>query len=112
MFGPSVRPVYAQSPSFDPLGNGYPDGLYRVVRFFAARRLKQTSGFAVTQELKRQRLIITGEEKVPNAFDRGVDSTILGSVPASVEGILAYVGMVLVGLVLGIAVLAGDLLYA
>jgi hypothetical protein len=54
MFGPSVRPVYAQSPSFDPLRDGYPDGLYRVVRFFAARRLKQTSGFAVIQELSVQ----------------------------------------------------------
>jgi hypothetical protein len=45
--------------------------------------------YAVIQELKRQRLIIAGEEKVPTPFDRGVDSSILGSVPASVVGILA-----------------------
>jgi hypothetical protein len=48
-----------------------------------------TSGCAVIQELKRQRLIIVGEEKVLTLFDRGVDSSILGSVPASVVGILA-----------------------
>jgi hypothetical protein len=46
-------------------------------------------GYAVIQELKRQRFIIAGGERIPTLFDRGVDLCILGSVPASVVGILA-----------------------
>ena len=82
----------------------------------AAVKPRLVTGCAVIQELKRQRLTIAGKEEVSTAFDRGVDSSILSVfLHRQWESRLRWKLMmhrVLVGLALGTAVLADDLLYA